>query len=112
MYNNMVIIKKNDEYKKIYNEGNSLSDYNLVLFFKKNGKNYNRYGFTTAKKIKKAVVRNKIRRRLKEIVRKNNIKVSKGYDIIIMARLNSINADYKMLEKSFIKNIKRKKLFI
>ena len=106
----MIIIKKNTEYKTVYNCNNSISDYNLVLFFKKNNLGYNRFGFTTAKKIKKAVSRNLIRRRLKEIVRLNEYNFKDGHDIVIMARVNATESDYKSLEKSYIKLMQRKKL--
>lgn len=106
----MIIIKNNLEYKSVYNCKNSVSDYNLVLFLKKNNLGFNRYGFTAAKKIKKAVTRNIIRRRLKEIVRLNEYKLKEGYDIIFMARINSSESDYKSLEKSFNKLIKRNNL--
>lgn len=106
----MIIIKNNLEYKSVYNCKNSVSDYNLVLFLKINKYGYNRYGFTAAKKIKKAVTRNIIRRRLKEIVRLNEYKLKEGYDIIFMARVNASEADYKKLEKSFNKLIKRNNL--
>lgn len=106
----MIIIKKNDEYKSVYNCNDSISDYNLVLFLKKNNLGYNRFGFTAAKKIKKAVSRNIIRRRLKEIVRLNEYKLKEGYDIVIMARVNATESDYKILEKAFNKLIKRKSL--
>jgi ribonuclease P protein component len=106
----MIIIKNNREYKAVYNCNNSVSDYNLVLFFKKNNLGYNRFGFTAAKKIKKAVTRNTIRRRLKEIVRVNEFKLKSDYDIILMARVNASDSDYRSLEKSFSKLIKLKKL--
>lgn len=107
----MIIIKNNLEYKSVYNCKKSVSDYNLVLFLKTNNLDYNRYGFTAAKKIKKAVTRNIIRRRLKEIVRLNEYKLKEGYDIIFMARVNSADTDYKNLEKSFNKLIKRNNLY-
>ncbi len=106
----MIIIKKNTEYKSVYNCNDSISDYNLVLFVKKNNLGYNRFGFTTAKKIKKAVSRNFIRRRLKEIVRLNECTFKEGYDFVIMARVNATESDYKSLEKSFNKLMKRKNL--
>jgi len=106
----MIIIKNNLEYKSVYNCKNSVSDYNLVLFLKKNNFGYNRFGFTAAKKIKKAVTRNIIRRRLKEIVRLNEYKLKEGYDIIFMARVNAAESDYKNLEKSYNKLIKRSNL--
>jgi ribonuclease P protein component len=107
----MIIIKNNKEYKSVYNCNDSISDYNLVLFLKKNNFGYNRFGFTAAKKIKKAVTRNFIRRRMKEIVRLNEHKLKEGYDFIFMARVNAADSDYKNLEKSFNKLIKRKSLF-
>lgn len=107
----MIIIKNNKEYKSVYNCNDSISDYNLVLFLKKNNYGYNRFGFTAAKKIKKAVSRNIIRRRLKEIVRLNEFNFKEGYDIILMARVNATESDYKSLEKSFTKLMKRKKLY-
>ncbi len=107
----MIIIKKNNEYKAVYKSNNSISDYNLVLFIKKNDYNYNRFGFTAAKKIKKAVNRNIIRRRLKEITRKNEYKLKESYDIVLMARVNAVESDYKSLETSFIKLMKRKNLY-
>lgn len=106
----MIIIKKNIEYKSVYNCNDSISDYNLVLFVKKNKLEYNRFGFTAAKKIKKAVSRNVIRRRMKEIVRLNEYKLKEGYDLIFMARVNATESDYKSLEKSFNKLIRRKNL--
>ncbi|NLK64276.1 MAG: ribonuclease P protein component [Tissierellia bacterium] len=106
----MITIKKNKDYKSVYNCNNSISDYNLVLFIKKNDYNYSRFGFTTAKKIKKAVDRNLVRRRLKEIVRQKEYKIKEGYDIVLMARINAVESNYKSLESSFIKLMKRKKL--
>ncbi len=108
----MNIIKKNLDYKAVYNCNNSFSDYNVVIFVKKNKELSNRYGFTSAKKIKNAVDRNRIRRRLKEIVRLNEDKIKTGYDIVFMARVNAVKADYKELEKSFFKVLKRSNLKI
>ncbi|QSX05183.1 ribonuclease P protein component [Sedimentibacter sp. zth1] len=100
-------IKKNREYKAVYNCNNSVADYNLVLFFNKNKDDNSRFGFTCAKKIKKAVDRNRIRRIIKEIVRLNDDKIKQNYDIIFMARVNAVNANYKALEKSFYKVLSR-----
>ncbi|MDW5298823.1 MAG: ribonuclease P protein component [Sedimentibacter sp.] len=107
----MIIIKNNKEYKSVYDCKNSISDYNLVLFIKKNNYGYNRFGFTAAKKIKKAVSRNIIRRRLKEIVRLNEYNLKESYDLIFMAKVNATESDYKSLEKSYMKLIKRKNLY-
>lgn len=107
----MIILKKNKDYKSVYDCNNSISDYNLVIFLKKNDYKYSRFGFTAAKKIKKAVERNLVRRRLKEIVRHKEDSIKEGYDIVLMARVNAVESDYKSLESSFVKLMKRKNLF-
>lgn len=106
----MIKIKKNTEYKKVYDQGKSVADYNLVLFYKKTNHKNSSFGFTAAKRIKLAVDRNFIRRRLKEIVRINEYKIKDGYDVVFMARINAKEADYKGLEKSFYKVLKRANL--
>jgi len=107
----MIILKKNKDYKSVYDCNNSISDYNLVIFIKKNDYKYSRFGFTAAKKIKKEVERNLVRRRLKEIVRHKEDSIKEGYDIVLMARVNAVESDYKSLESSFVKLMKRKNLF-
>ena len=53
-------------------------------------------------KIGKAVIRNKIRRRIKEIYRTNEEKLKSGWEIVIVARVRSRNAAYWELEKDFL----------
>src|SRR5665648_271177 len=105
--NNENKITKNSDYRIVYSKGKSHSDYNLVLYIKKRNNLENRFGITTAKKMKRAVDRNKVRRRIKEIVRKNFNSVSVGYDIVIMCRLNGKNADFSGLEKSYLRLLKK-----
>jgi ribonuclease P protein component len=63
-----------------------------------NGLDLTRYGFAVGRRVGKAVVRNRIKRRLREILRK--AKLSPGWDIIVIARSPAALADYKKLEKS------------
>jgi len=106
------IIKKNKEFKKVYKYGKSYADKNLVFFILKNKKDTTRFGITTAKKINKAVVRNKIRRRLKEIVRKNLHSINSNYDVVVMCRVRGMESSYKDLENSFIKLAKKTKIYL
>ena len=62
----------------------------------------NRVGFTVTTKLGKAVVRNKIRRRLREIYRLNEHRLSAGLDMVVVARGRSVNAPYRTLEKDFL----------
>lgn len=105
--NKDIRITKNSDYRSIYSKGKSYSDYNLVLFVKKRYDSNNKFGVTTAKKMKRAVDRNKVRRRIKEIIRKNLKNVLEGYDLVIMCRLNGKDSDFSQLEKSYLRLLKK-----
>ncbi|MFW6305881.1 MAG: ribonuclease P protein component [Bacillota bacterium] len=99
-------LKKKRDFNRVYNRGKSLATGNLVLYYFPNNLSENRVGFSISKKIGKAVVRNKIRRRLKEILRiKKNIK--KSYDFIIIARKPVTGLDYTGMERDIDKLFRR-----
>jgi len=106
------VIRKNKDFKKVYKHGRSYADKNLVFFILKNNKNNTRFGITTAKRINKAVVRNKVRRRLKDIVNKNLANIKDGYDVVVMSRVRGMECDYKELENSFVKLGKKTKIYL
>ena len=79
-------IRKNKEYRTVYNKGISLANRHAVIFAMENFLGYSRFGYSVSKKIGKAVVRNKVRRRLKEVSRECGKRLASGYDYIIIAR--------------------------
>lgn len=60
----------------------------MTLYVRKNNLEYSRIGITVSKKIGKAVVRNKIRRRMKEIYREFEQDIAKGYDLVFVVKKN------------------------
>jgi len=72
----------------------------LVLVYRKNGTKGNRIGFSVSKKYGNAVARNKIRRRLKEIVDRERLKLKTGYDMILVVRKNARDADFDQLRQA------------
>jgi len=85
-------LKKKKDFNKVFNRGKSTASRYLVIYWYPNKKEINRYGFSISKRIGKAVVRNKLKRRLKEIIRRFlEDRCLKGYDIIIIAR-NPVNS--------------------
>jgi ribonuclease P protein component len=99
-------LKKTGDFKKIYARGRSIADQHLVLYYYPNHLKDNRVGFSISKKLGKAVIRNKIKRRLKEIIRLN-CNLSKGYDLIFVARRSVISLDYFKLQKTVINLFKK-----
>ncbi|HBX23906.1 MAG TPA: ribonuclease P protein component [Desulfotomaculum sp.] len=98
------LLKKNKEYRKVYQRGPSMANRYLVVFCLPNSFTYWRLGFSIGKKIGKAFQRNRIKRRLKEICRINNQWFKSGYDYIFIARKGIENQPFIKLEES-VENI-------
>ena len=95
-------LRKNHEFKRLYNKGKSAASQCAVVYYRRNGADANRLGITVSTKIGGAVQRNLVRRRLKEIYRLSEWKLAKGYDIVIVARVRSRFITYRELESSVI----------
>lgn len=74
----------------------------MVVYCMKTGRDVRRVGYTVSTKLGKAVTRNKIRRRLREIYRLSSPRLVDGVDMVIVARAKSVDADYSKLESAFL----------
>lgn len=99
-------LKKNRDFKLVYKRGKSYANRDFIIYQKKNGLNISRIGFSLSKKVGKAWKRNLIKRRLREIIRKNNLLLSAGYDIIIIVRPKIKDIEYNAMEKSLLHALK------
>ena len=95
-------LKKNYEFKRLYNKGKTAVTPYMVVYALKNHKGIRRVGYTVSTKLGKAVVRNRIRRRLREIDRLNADKLKTNVDIVIVARSRCIEAEYSKMENAFL----------
>ena len=77
----------------------------LVLRVLPNGLPHNRYGFMVNKRLGNAVVRNRIRRRLKDIVRQ--APTVPGWDAVFIARRGAELSGYTQLERSAANLLRR-----
>ena len=90
------------EFKKVYSGGKNYWNKYLIIYVRKNNLNYTRIGYSISKKVGNSVVRNKIRRRMKEIYRLKLNKIKEGYDIIIIPKRNAVNISYLELESAML----------
>ncbi|MGE4353286.1 MAG: ribonuclease P protein component [Oscillospiraceae bacterium] len=95
-------LKKNYEFRRLYSRGNSAATPLLVVYCRKYRRENNRLGITVTGKLGKAVHRNRVRRRIREIYRLNEDRLLRGMDMIIVARVRSRSADYRQLEGAFL----------
>ncbi len=93
-----VSITQNHEFRSLYYKGGSRATGLLVLYFKKNRYGRNRLGITVSKKVGNAVMRNRVRRLIKENYRLLELQIKDGYDIVIVARNRMAEADFHQTE--------------
>ncbi|WP_298019316.1 ribonuclease P protein component [uncultured Dysosmobacter sp.] len=98
-----VTLKENYEFRRLYQKGASAVGNGMVLYCRKNRLGHNRLGVTVSVKLGHAVVRNRARRRLREVYRLNGDKLRQGYDIILVARSRTTTAPWKDLNDTFLR---------
>ena len=94
-------LKQNHLFRRLYQKGKSASGHCLVVYCRKNGRAHNRLGVTVSTKLGHAVVRNRCRRRLREVYRLEKPQLKTGYDIILVARSRTATAPWPELQKQF-----------
>ncbi len=98
-----VSLKENHLFRRAYGRGKTAADSRLALYVRRNGRKGNRLGFTVSTKVGHAVVRNRVRRRLREIYRLHEDSLTAGVDVVVVARVRAASSDYHQLERSFLK---------
>ena len=97
-------------FSQIHQEGRSVANKILVLRVLPNGLPHNRYGFMVNKHLGNAVVRNRIRRRLKDIVRQ--AQTVPGWDAVFIARRGAEQSGYSQLERAAVNLLRRTRLTV
>ena len=75
----------------------------MVLYCRKNRLGHNRLGLTASVKLGGAVVRNRCRRRLREVYRLQSGRLRQGWDIILVARKRTAQAPWRELNDTFVR---------
>ena len=105
-----VSLKLNHVFQRLYRRGARSAAPTLALYSRPNGRDHNRLGLTTGAKLGHAVVRNKLRRRLRAIYRIHEAELKSGYDIVIVCRAASVEASYQRLERDFLRIMRKNDL--
>lgn len=95
-------LKKNEDFARVYKKGRRFYNRDLTIVVADNGLKSKRFGFTLTRKFGKANKRNKVRRRLKEIIRANIDAFEDGKDYIIVPKSKCIDLEYDKLEKTLL----------
>ncbi len=95
-------LKLNHLFRRLYRKGSSAANRYLVVYCRCNGSEENRIGYTVSAKLGHAVVRNKVRRRLREIYRIHEGQFCPGWDLVVVVRSAAVDAPYKKLEGAYL----------
>jgi len=99
-------------FQEIRRQGRSYANQLLVLCALPNDLPYSRFGFTVNSRIGNAVQRNRIKRRLREIMRLQQDTLQPGWDIVLIARQPIRSADYHEMETACARLLRRAQLFL
>jgi len=105
-------IRKNYEFRSIYNRGRSFSNSLLVLYVNRNKKGLNRFGISVSKKVGKSVVRSRVKRLISESYRLNSHLIKGNVDLVFIARVSSAGKDYKRIEEALLNLFKKAGLYL
>ena len=111
MKSKILALSKNEEFKNLLNK-KRLSNKYVTIFFgileNKNNKRLN-ISFVTKKKIGNAVKRNKIKRRLRNIINDavKKISIKFGYSYLVIAKPTMLNSEYTNIKETLFQSFKR-----
>ena len=94
-------LKLNHIFRRLYGTPGQGNGY-LVLYARKNRTQGNRVGITVSKKLGGAVVRNRVRRRLREAYRLNEERFAPGWDLVIVARSRCVDGEFSKLVQALL----------
>jgi ribonuclease P protein component len=95
------------EYDAVYREGRRRSGREFTAFIRPNGLDLSRFGWSIKKALGGAVRRNRIRRRLREILRLHRQEIAPGWDVVIHPRSSAATADFPALTQELLKVLPR-----
>lgn len=101
-------IQENHVFRGLYAKGKSAARRSMVLYVRKHrSPTVNHLGITVSVKLGCAVVRNRIRRRLREVYRLNETRLKSGFDIVIVGRRAALEMPFDQLQGDFLRLCKQ-----
>lgn len=102
-------LKKEKDFDQVFKKGKSIGgDFLFLKVFNRDENKESRFGFVVSTKVdKKATVRNKVKRRLREIVRSNLAQIKKGKDVVIVAQPKIKNQSFDSISNALLSKFKK-----
>ncbi len=111
MKSKILALSKNEEFKKLLKQKKFSNKYVTIFFGHLNDKNKNRLNisFVTKKKIGNAVKRNKIKRRLRNIMNDalKKISINLGYSYLVIAKPTMLNNEFEIIKETLFQEFNK-----
>ena len=111
MKSKIIALSKKEDFKSLLKQKKISNDYITIFFGKLSNKNYQRLNisFVTKKKIGNAVKRNKIKRRLRNIINEavKNISINYNYSFLVIAKPSMLNNEYKNIKETLFRDLEK-----
>jgi ribonuclease P protein component len=96
-------LKRRGEFKKVFEQGLKFSSRHLIIYAQPNGLSHGRLGLSVSRKVGKAVIRNRVRRRIREIFRKEIAERPVRFDFVVVAKNSSPEAGFTDLRSGILR---------
>ena len=105
-------IRDNELFQRVRRQGRSYSSHLAVLCVEENQLSHSRFGFSVSRRIGNAVVRNRVKRRMRESVRLRMGQLQTGWDCVLIARYPIRKASYGQIDAAVGRLFRRAKLAV
>jgi ribonuclease P protein component len=97
------MLRSREDFARLGAQGRTRTDRLLVVHFVPNHRGHDRYGISTGRRLGGAVTRNRVRRRLREILRAEADASERGWDVLVVARPASASASFSELRAALVR---------
>ncbi len=96
------ILRKNNSFQAVYRSGKSFANKSIVLYVLPNQGAKRKVGFAAGKRLGNAVIRNRVKRLLREAYRLNQHLLTPDVDLILVGRQAMVKSRYSAVAKAFL----------
>ena len=105
-------LKKNKDFRFIYQNGRSYANKYLVMYLLRNDTHHNRLGISVSKKVGNSVIRHRLTRLIRESYRLNENKFDDGLDLIVIARPGAKERNFFEIESALLHLARRQGVLV